>query len=63
MPHRIKTRKKAFKRSFIILFLVILIVIPLYISFNDLKTNNQLKSEVYTHLIKIIKEQDSIVEV
>jgi hypothetical protein len=48
-------QEKSFKRLAIVSCLIILIITPLVISFNAMKTNNEISSKVYDTLNENIK--------
>lgn len=53
-PHDTRLQSKVFKRTAIVSFLVILILIPLFLSFNTIKTNNFISKELKIDLSSII---------
>lgn len=53
-PHDSRLQTKVFKRTAIVSFLVILILIPLFLSFNTIKTNNFISKELKIDLSSII---------
>lgn len=57
VPHGIKMQEKSFKRLALVLCFIALILIPLVISFNVMKTNNEISAKIYTCLQEIIWEE------
>ncbi len=53
-PHDTRLQTKVFKRSAMVTFLVIIILIPLFISFNSIKSNNQISTKTNLYLENII---------
>ncbi len=53
-PHDSRLQSKVFKRSAIVTFLVIIILIPLFISFNSIKSNNQISDKTNLYLETVI---------
>ncbi|MDR1987616.1 MAG: hypothetical protein LBQ24_02365 [Candidatus Peribacteria bacterium] len=47
-------QEKSFKRLALVLCFIALILIPLVISFNVMKTNNEISAKIYTCLQEII---------
>lgn len=62
-PHDTRLQSKVFKRTAIVSFLVILILIPLFLSFNTIKTNNFISKWLKINLSSIIETNLSNFEI
>lgn len=63
IPHDTRLQTKVFKRIAIVSFSIMLIIIPLLISFNTVKTNNVISSQVNNYLDNIIKNNVNFYEI
>ena len=62
-PHDTKIQSKVLKRISIVTFFLVIILVPLFLSFNSIKTNTNLSNKTKIYIEKIIKKELQFYEI
>ncbi len=62
-PHDTRLQSKVFKRIWIVTFFITILLIPLLLSFNTVKTNATISSQLNTYLSKVIESDLKFYEI